>query len=418
MDADHYHRLLKAIADSGEAATIDDAVARFSQFGVTVDLGDAEVLGEADQIIALTIINAASRSFRGNVALRGRSDMPLTVRGYAGCTIATALASAGAVQTLASDAWSRIAVGPQARESRGAGAIAPWADGWTFGIGDKEGSPTAAAAASVAAAGLAVSEAFSILRKDNVYAGKRNISMSLWSAVGGTGDGPRNASVPACWLIGLGHLGQAAAWTLGFMSPGPDRTVVLQDVDHVTASTLSTSMLSAESDQSRSKARVTADWLEHRGHRTKLVERRFDASQRVHPLEPRIALFGVDNTAARRAIESAGFALAIDVGLGAGYQDFRGIRVRTFPGSSRAAHLWAGGSQAPVSMAPAYQALLASGADACGVTTLASRAVGAPFVGCVAAALGVAALLQASEGGTLFSVIDLNLRNPDRMVSA
>ena len=91
------------------------------------------------------------------------------------------------------------------------------------------------------------------------------------------------------------------------------------------------------------------------------------------------------------------------------------MRVRTFPGPSSAGALWA--SQ-PASTgeerAEAYRHLLASGADPCGVTTLATRSVGAPFVGCVAAGHAIAALLRHTAGESPYPVIDLNLRDLHR----
>lgn len=196
------------------------------------------------------------------------------------------------------------------------------------------------------------------------------------------------------------------------MRPPPGSTLYLQDIDTVTPSTLSTSMISTRQDIGVRKTRVAAHWLEQRGYNTALVERRLNANQRLDPGEPRVALFGVDNAAARRVMESVGFDHIIDVGLGAGYRDFRAIRIRGFPGPSSAAALWAADSDASVTLAPAYQDMLTRGADPCGVTTLASRAVGAPFVGCVAAGFAIAQLLRASGGLAPHAVIDMSLRDP------
>jgi hypothetical protein len=60
----------------------------------------------------------------------------------------------------------------------------------------------------------------------------------------------------------------------------------------------------------------------------------------------------------------------------------------------------------------AYQQLLAAGTvDRCGLTTLAGKAVGAPFVGTVAATLVISELLRLLHGGTIDSLIDLDLRS-------
>jgi hypothetical protein len=192
---------------------------------------------------------------------------------------------------------------------------------------------------------------------------------------------------------------------------------VLQDVDVITESTLSTSVISRPEQIGAKKTRVAAAWLEARGFRTVIVERRFDENQRVGVGEPMVALFGVDNPAARRSIENCGFRLVVDAGLGAGYRDFRAMRLRTFPGPSKAALLWAAPEAAASGepeLAPAYRDMVSNGADPCGVTTLATRAVGAPFVGCVAAGYALAEIVRRELGGARTSFIDLNLKAPQR----
>lgn len=419
MDADSFHRLAKVLADSGEAETIEAAQATLSNYGVRILVDERLEENVAAQIIALTAINCASRSFMGNVKIEAPVDVVLSAPGFIGCPLSEFLAWAGVKPTTRdqSEKWPVIEISTRVNLNAGH-VIRPWADGWIFGInGEANHQGAIVPPACVAAGGLAVSEAFSILRKDNPYAGRRVLTMSLWDprkygaeAVVGPLDG---LQVPSAWLIGLGHLGQAYAWTIGFMSPKRDATLFLQDVDVITESTLSTSVLSMSNHIKRRKTRVAAEWLEARGYQTALVERRFDQAQQVGSSEPRIALFGVDNPAARRVFEGTGFSHVIDAGLGAGYKDFKAIRVRTFPGPSRAADLWANNVDGPDTVnAKAYKSLLASGADPCGVTTLATRSVGAPFVGCVGAGYVIAALMRWELGLESFAVVDMNLRNP------
>jgi hypothetical protein len=61
-----------------------------------------------------------------------------------------------------------------------------------------------------------------------------------------TADEPALELLPSrLWLIGLGHLGQAYLWALGLLPYAhPEEThLVLQDVDIITPSTESTSIL-------------------------------------------------------------------------------------------------------------------------------------------------------------------------------
>ena len=420
MEADNFHRLIKVLADSGESPTLEAATNTFAEYGVRVVL-DARVANSiVDQVIALTVINTAARSFLGNVEVVAPIDLQLTAPGFEGQTLTNFLDWAGVKKAppAAASGWPTIEVGQPAQTRTG--GICTWADGWTYGIGAHDGGQaTFFAPACVAAAGLAVSEAFSVLRRDNAYAGRRSLSLSLWKPELTDGvaeaQGPADPLLPSVWLIGLGHLGQAYAWTIGFMKATAGAEIFLQDIDVVTPSTLSTSVLSNKADLGRQKTRVTAAWLETRCFTTHVVERRFDGAQRVASSEPQRALFGVDNAAARRVLENAGFAHVVDAGLGSGFKDFRAMRVRTFPGPSSAAALWA--SQ-PASngaeQAAAYKHLLAAGADPCGVTTLATRSVGAPFVGCMAAGHAIAAILRHTVGERPYPVIDLNLKDPQR----
>ena len=102
-----------------------------------------------------------------------------------------------------------------------------------------------------------------------------------------------------------------------------------------------------------------------------------------------MALCGIDNALGRRALDQVGFDMIVEAGLGRGYRDFRSIRLHALPGSRPAADLWKGDDAGhEVGDRAAYQKMLKDGElDRCGVTLLAGKAVGAPFVGSVAACL-------------------------------
>lgn len=417
MQADSFHRLAKTLVDCGEAATLQEALDVFAAYGVRLVLAPTVASDVGAQIIALTVINTAARSFLGNVAVES-PDFALTAPGFQGVRLYDFLSWARVTPQLppSSPQWPVIFVGEGAPPAK---AIRPWAAGWRFGVGAFQAEGHVFVPACVAAAGLAVSEAFSLLRKDNPYAGRREVKLSLWLGPNAEPQVPTVIGGSGLWLVGLGHLGQAYAWTLGFTQPPAGVAAhVLQDVDVVTESTLSTSVISRPEHVGCKKTRVAAAWLEARGFRTVIMERRLDEHQRVGAAgEPMVAVFGVDNPAARRSIETCGFRLIVDAGLGAGYRDFRAIRLRTFPGPSKAALLWSlpedVASREP-ELAPAYRDMVARGADPCGVTTLATRAVGAPFVGCVAAGYALAEIARRELGGTGASFIDLNLKDPQR----
>jgi hypothetical protein len=191
---------------------------------------------------------------------------------------------------------------------------------------------------------------------------------------------------------------------------------VLQDTDVVTPSSVSTSVLCGEGDIGRKKTRVVGEWAERRGFNTSIVERLFDGSFRRHDREPPVALCGVDNALGRRGLDEVGFDFVVEAGLGRNHRNFRSMRIHTLPGSKRSAEMWkAETSREDASERAAYQKMLNEGTlDRCGVTQLAGKAVGAPFVGAVAACLVLSEVLRLFHGGPLHQVIELDLQSIDQ----
>jgi hypothetical protein len=87
MLAESLHRLTKVLLDSGEAATIEDAVRSFRNYGVRIVLGRSVADDPMAQVIALTAINSASRSFLGNVEVVASPNMALLVRDFEGASL-------------------------------------------------------------------------------------------------------------------------------------------------------------------------------------------------------------------------------------------------------------------------------------------------------------------------------------------
>ena len=215
------------------------------------------------------------------------------------------------------------------------------------------------------------------------------------------------------WLIGLGHLGQAYLWGLGLLPYKTPREVslVLQDVDIITPSTESTSILSDASMVGLKKTRAMADWAQQRGFDATIYERRFMADFSRQVDEPSIALCGLDNAIGRKALDKIGFDLVVEAGLGRGYRDFQTMRLHVLPGTRSADEIWKSPQQEEdVVNRAAYKELLGTGKlDQCGVTLLAGKAVGAPFVGAIASTLALSEILRMLHDGPLNQLIDLDL---------
>ncbi len=268
----------------------------------------------------------------------------------------------------------------------------------------------AMALAPAVATAVCAAEAFAFHAGDHPMAGRRAAGLSLWRP--GADWRAADPSEPALaylpsklWLIGLGNLGQAFAWLLACL-PYEDRArvqLLLQDFDRLAPSNDSTSLLSFLRDVGRRKTRVVAAWLDERGFETLLEERHFGSWINRAPDEPSVALCGVDNALARAALEKPGFDLVVEAGLGAGPQAFRSFSMHTFPASRSAEQIWSrqvAAADDNFEDRPAYQALRHDGMDQCGLAQLASRTVGVPFVGLIAAALAVSELLRRLHGGT------------------
>ena len=279
------------------------------------------------------------------------------------------------------------------------------------------------------AAGLAVNEAFLFVNGGTPAAGRRALGLSLWRPSPEVDWLQPDESEPVLtylpsrlWLIGLGHLGQAYLWGLGLLPyPDPaDLALVLQDIDVITVSTESTSILTDSGMIGQKKTRAMATWAERRGFTTSLHERMFAADFERHPEEPAVALCGLDNAAGRRALDQVGFDFVVEAGLGRGHRDFRTMRLHVLPGRRAAAEIWKQTSEREnVEDRPAYARLMEDGdLDRCGMTLLAGKAVGAPFVGSIAATLALSEVIRLLHGGAVYQLIDVDLLSLDQRLAS
>jgi hypothetical protein len=416
LDHTNLHRTAKYFMDNGRAGTHDEAMALLGQFGLAVHVGPEITTSVHHQDALLTLVNLTRRTLLGGVEVAGLPDALCQSRLAPGRKLADAVHELGGTVVHAPHAgWPSAVIGTVAVPSATTAWRLTW-EGWRGGVVPlrdprrlNEG-PAIGIAPALAAAACAA-EAFAYHAGDHPFAGRRALGLSLWRPgadwLAGDPAEPALVFLPSrLWIIGLGNLGQAFAWllaTLPYDEPG-DVHLLLQDFDRIARSNDSTSLLSFIGDVRRRKARVVAEWLDARGFETFVEERAFGTDTRRGKDEPRVAFCGVDNAHARAALDDAGFDLIVEAGLGAGPQAFRSIAMHTFPGSRRADELWSralaeDGTEKLESM-PAYRQLKSKGMDPCGLTQLASRTVGVPFVGLIAACLAVSELLRRLHGGT------------------
>jgi hypothetical protein len=432
--ADTMHRLVKEALDSGAAASLEEAQALFNGYRLSFVIGSDEARRPAHQIALLTGVALARRVFLGGVSVSGAVDAPLALPVSLGATVGQGvLALGGQIERTPISDRVVVSIGGK-QQPRGTGFhVRTTFAGWRGGIVPASAESVlddgaAVPLAPMLAAALAVNEAFLFVRRETGAAGRRAVGMSLWQPeascnwLGHPGNEPVLGLLPSrVWLIGLGHLGQAYLWALGLLpyaDPGAV-SLVLQDVDVVTPSTESTSILTDATLVGQQKTRAMAAWAERRGFATAIHERLFDDAFRRQETEPVVALCGLDNALGRRALDQVGFEFVVEAGLGRGYQDFRTIRLHTLPGLRTAAEIWkAAAPHETISDRPAYRKFLEEGAlDSCGVTLLAGKAVGAPFGGAVAACLAVAEVLRLLNGGPLYQLVDLDLQSVEHRIA-
>jgi hypothetical protein len=431
--ADTLHRLVKQALDSGAASSVAEAEAIFASYRDEMRIDPASAADVHHQAALITAVALAKRVFLGGVTISALPDVPLLCPLPLGATLADAVRAAGATIRSNKGDVPVIDIGGGTCERRHAFHVRARFAGWRGGIvpANSEAAPGSGPTMPLApmlAAAFAVNEAFLFLSGHTGFAGRRTAGLSLWNPAPdcdwlATGDGePEVQLLPSkLWLIGLGHLGQAYLWALGLLhySKPQDVSLFLQDVDVITQSTESTSVLSDATLVGEHKTRAMAAWAKRRGFRSAIQERLFDARMTRRADEPAAALCGLDNGVGRQALDRVGFDFIVEAGLGRGYRDFRSIRLHTLPASRTAAQIWRpNGDEQSVADRPAYAKMLQTGElDKCGVTLLAGKAVGAPFVGAVAACLAISELLRLLHGGPIFELIDVDLKFPEHRLA-
>lgn len=428
---DELHRLVKQALDSGQAASLEEAEAMFKGFRLGFHIDDSR--DRDNQAALLTGVTLARRVFLGGVSVSGDLDVPLAVPLPLWQRLGDAVRALGVTPEGIASGTPLISITRQPQQKGARFHVRTAFAGWRGGIIPAHAevvldSRSVMALSPMLAAALAVNEAYLFVRGESGDSGRRNQGLSLWrpgpaaSWLREENDGPALQYLPArLWLIGLGHLGQAYLWGLSLLpyrQPG-DLEIVLQDVDKITVSSESTSILSDPSIVGEKKTRAMAGWAGKRGFNTRIYERLFDGSFRRQDDEPSIALCGLDNALGRQALDQVGFDFVVEAGLGRDYRNFQTMRIHTLPGKRSAAEIWnSGQDQEATEDRAAYQAMLESGQlDQCGITLLAGKAVGAPFVGSVAACLVLAEVLRLLHGDRVHELIDLDLRSVEHRLA-
>jgi hypothetical protein len=430
------HRTAKQLIDSGRAADPAEAEAILEDMVLQVDVGPSIERDAAGQAALLTIVNAAQRAFLGGVRIRVEDDPILTAGWGTGLLLSNAIARfGGQVEDVHTNDHPTLVVGAPSRETVGRIVMQVTWQRWSGGvveIGAGHLGDDGIALAGVVAGALGVSEAFQHCLGSAV-AGRRDVGISLWRPDldwrQADAAGPILRWLPrSLWLLGLGHLGQGYAWSLGWLPYSTDSGAIayLMDFDSIIRANLATGLLAFPGDINKRKTRVVAELMESRGFRTFVVERPFDATLQPGGDEPGLALAGFDDPAPRLLLGGNRFGRVVDVGLGAGHVEYLDIVLHTFPSQLVPEVEFAGQRAAFRPLPAAYEAEVdrriaagvEPGAARCGMSEFAGIAVGAAFVGAVAASLALADPLRSLHEGRGYAVVSVDLRSPDHVQTA
>ncbi|MCW5765164.1 MAG: hypothetical protein KIT68_04225 [Phycisphaeraceae bacterium] len=432
MNVDTLSRIAKLFIDRDDELPEEVEVKRKAQ-RVSIVCGPELQASTAMQAAVLTAAAAASRCFPGAVSVVcNHPDFNLGALGWPQ-RLSDALSAEHigvSVLNRVEEGASTIGIGTtaeliptvQCTFDRWTGAVVPGEGGSR--LKEREGNPLA----GMLSGALAVSELFLRFARVQVESTRREVGLSLWDPSqlwSGSGDDePELIEVPdEFWLLGLGHLGQAYSFALSLL-PFSDRSavnVLLQDHDRIVPANLETGLVCSRRDIGQFKARTVASWLEARGFRPRVVERRFDERTRVERGEPRVGLCGFDGGGPRHLLDLAatGFERVVEAGLGGRADNFESMSVHSLPHSERsAAALW---PDEPLGDAAARLRHLASSRRAyadverrqgCGRLELAGRSIGVPFVGATAACLVLSEALRMVHQGKRFDHVELRLAKP------
>lgn len=437
VEVDSLGRIAKLFIDR-DNMSLEEATHHLSQFRVLVRCGHEIGRSANMQAAVLTAVNIASRCFPGSVRVVGVGDEPVLVPWTPGRSCGDAIREIGGAGCLApyDDTWSNSISVAFGTVGDGLHGVQATFDGWTCAVSpleerlrlpEREGCILS----GIAAGALSISEIFLGNFGCAIEAASRVTGLSLWrpdlpwDALDGAGvDAPLHHVPSEVWLLGLGHLGQAYAWSFS-MLPFADRSavnVLLQDYDRVVRANLDTGLLSCHRHLGRLKTRVVNEFVEDRGFRTRLIERRFDARSHVQHDEPRIMLAGMDGKGPRHLLDQAGLDIVVDCGVGGGATNFDSITLNVVPnGHTSAGQLWPVDDEETRKRREEEIERLATARDmykavrelrGCGHLEIAGRSVGVPFVGAIASTLALSEVIRRFMGAAQFDRIRFQLATP------
>ncbi len=424
LNEENYCRLARAVLERF-GGSYAQAMETLGKFQLNLICGEEIARSPALQAALLTAVNTGKRAFLGGVSVELPSHVELLVPWPGAGFLNEIVESLGARLTAAnhSDRSHTLYFGAAAEPVPD--ALSVICSGWRGGVAPAELSFALDdgidfALGGVLAGALGVARGFLRVCGLSSRFVERPLGVSLWRPdlewTDEEAAGPELNYLPSkLWFLGLGHLGQAFLWNtalLPYERPS-DTLFLLQDFDRVVSGNWSAGLLCENNSPGRFKTRLCSEWLEARGFRTRICERRFDETVLRDDDEPYIALCGFDSAPARQSLDRAGYALVVECGLGGSVDTFDQLSLHTFPDATRTpAQIWTENETPGVDAKPALLEAFRT-QDPCGILaeTLADKALSSSFVGAYSGALVLGEVLRGLHGGVRCEIINGQLRS-------
>ena len=409
LAAGNFNRLAKAMMDK-DGLSYAEAVGKLKRLQLRILSGPEIRESAALQAALLTAVNTGKRAFLGGVSVLIPGDVESKLPWPQSKTLSQIVVELGGrIETTATQSDSSVLVlGTVETDARN--VIRAHCSGWRGGIAPlgmscELGQGADFALGGVLAGALGVAHCFLKISGIHARAGDAAFGFSLWRPdvdwlLPGS-DGPKLLFLPrGLWFLGLGHLGQAYAWSLGLLpyTAANEACLVLQDYDCVEEANWTAGLVAEKSCEGEYKTRMCAEWLEARGMTTRIIEKKFSNLTRCEDGDPKIALCGFDSAEARSWLGDAGFDMVVECGIGGSVDAFDRITLHTFNDAEKGTprKLW--GNAAVSRQAPSDRILEAvADQNDCGILaeTLANKAISSSFVGAAAGAMVVGEVLRA-----------------------
>jgi len=353
IDSTRYDRILKALMIE-YGCSKKEALNRLKSLTIKVEAGPSIEESLPLQAALLTAVNTAKRAFAGGLII----DIPqgislkLPLDGY--LTMDEAIENIAKANIVnASEAGSPAFTLLFGKSSNSYSELEVVCNGWQGGVVAKnenislESINSSLPLGGIYAGGLGVACAFNVAAHLDIKAADKSRGLSLWNfSSSDSWHLPENNGQkvkvlpPNLWLLGLGHIGQAHAWTISQLPYSNKKPkIYLMDFDSIEDSNLGSGLVSFDDHIGETKTSVVSYWLKSNQFETRIIDRPFTSNTRIEPKEPfnepLLALSGFDNTVPRMALSEAGFDVVIDSGIGGELHSFDSIAIRIFPNQFR-----------------------------------------------------------------------------------